>query len=46
MKNARVKVFKDLVDFTVDYDESDEIGEFLSKFYAAANVCNDGMLSL
>lgn len=46
MKNARVKVFKDLVDFTVDYDESDEIGEFLIKFSTAANLCNEGMLIL
>lgn len=42
MKNAKIKIFKDLVDFSFEYEESDHFGEFLNKFYAAVNACNDG----
>ncbi|XP_037028244.1 E3 ubiquitin-protein ligase FANCL isoform X1 [Bradysia coprophila] len=42
MKNANVKIFKDLADFTFEFSESDEVNEFFNKFNVAVNVCHEG----
>ncbi|KAJ6640314.1 E3 ubiquitin-protein ligase FANCL [Pseudolycoriella hygida] len=44
MKGSKIKILKDLHNFTVTCEESDSVGEFFSKFEKAADSCGENKL--
>lgn len=39
---SEVNILKDLLNFTFEYEESDNVNDFFTKFDVAVNMCGEG----